>query len=118
MLLAANSLNFHVFVNVAFLAWILGTACPIATAVLAQSKWHSAVKAILNAGLATLAGLLAIWIKTDGNIDVIYTILAIGQSAIAAWASYYGFWKPTTIAPTLHRATDIGALGRTGYDDV
>jgi hypothetical protein len=52
-----------------------------------------------------------VWIKTNGNVDVIYTLLAIAQAMIAAWASYYGFWKPTSIAPTLHTATDLPRRG-------
>jgi ABC-type amino acid transport system permease subunit len=110
-MLAAHQLSLHVTINVAFLSWLLGMGCPIVVAILTQSHWPSAVKAILNAGLACLAGLIAVWIKTNGNVDVIYTLLAIAQAMIAAWASYYGFWKPTSIAPTLHTATDLPRRG-------
>lgn len=100
----------NITASVQFLAWVLGVACPIAVAVLTKSSAPSWLKAVLNAALATLAGLLAVAIQAQGHLDLTAWGLAIGNAMIAAWASYAGFLR-STIAAKLSNATARFGIG-------
>ncbi len=91
------------------LAWILGTACPILVAVLAKATAPPWMKAVLNAALATVAGLLAVAIKAEGHLDAFAWLLAIGNSMIVAFAVYAGFLKHTVT-----KAIDESPIGQVG----
>lgn len=98
-------------VDVNFLAWILGFVVPVVTAILTKSTAHPAIKAISTALLAAGAGCLAAAIKLNGHVDLNEWGVTIGQAMVMAWASYYGFWKPTTVAPSIHEATGRFGVG-------
>lgn len=80
-------------VDVGFLAYLLGTGCPILTGLLTKLNASPLVKASLNALLACFAGLLAVAIKQKGDIDVYGWGVAFAQALIAAVALYEGFLK-------------------------
>lgn len=100
----------NVTASVQSLAWILGTACPLAVALLTKSTAPSWLKAVLNAALATLAGLLAVAIKADGHLDAVAWLLAIGNSMIFAFGVYAGFWRHV-VAPQVANATAKFGIG-------
>lgn len=100
----------NITVSVQTLAWILGTACPILTAVLAKESAPSWLKAILNAALATIAGLLAVAIKANGHLDADAWLLAIGNSMLLAFATYAGFWRHT-VTPLVQKAAGSFGIG-------
>lgn len=106
MLLAVQH---DVTASVQSLAWILGTACPIVVAIVMKASAPAWLKAVLNAALATVAGLLAVAIKANGHLDPVAWMLAIGNSMIVAFAVYAGFLKHTVT-----RAIDNSALGNVG----
>lgn len=95
----------------AALSYGLGFVVPVLTAILVKSKAPAALKAITNAVLVCVAGLLAMAIKSNGAIDLYVGGVAIAEAAVASWASYYGFWKPTGIAPSLHEGTGAFGIG-------
>lgn len=98
-------------VDVNFLTWILGFGVPVVTAIVTTKVASSSLKAIVTAVLAAIAGLIAVAIEANGHIDISQWVVGVGQAAIAAWAAYYGFWKPTLIAPKLQDATKNFGIG-------
>lgn len=100
-----------VTVNPAALAYALGFIVPVLVALLAKQQAPPALKAILNAVLVCVAGLLSVAIKQQGHLDLYGWAVAIAEAAVASWASYYGFWKPTGVAPSLHSATARFGIG-------
>lgn len=109
LLAATVDKTWHVDPN--FLAWLMGFAVPVVVAILAKSSASPVVKAILNAVLDCVAGLLATAIAVNGTIHWQTWGSAIAQAAVASWAMYHGFWKPTGIAPTIHEKTGNYLIG-------
>lgn len=99
-------------VNPSGLEYAAGTLVPIAVAILAKSTASPALKAILNAVLATLTGLLIASTKLDGNIDLYGWADAVGRTLVTSWAAYYGFLKPTKITGSIASATAGFGLGK------
>ena len=91
--------------NAAMWAGIVGFFLPIAASVVIQQKWSRQLKSIAGflccvaaaVGTAYFTGLL-------DPTDIARCFLIIWTLAIA---SYYGFWKPTEIAPKIEAATSI-----------
>lgn len=98
--------------DVSTLAYIGGVIVPIITAIVTKQVASPVIKALCTAVLATVAGLIAVAIEQKGAIDAAVWIDAIVKSMVAAWASYYGFWRPTTIAPKVQSATAGVGLGK------
>lgn len=98
-------------VNPAALSYALGFVVPVLVAILAKSTASAPLKAILNAVLVAVAGLLAVAIKQQGHLDLYGWAASIAEAAVASWASYYGFWKPSGIAPSIHAATGRFGIG-------
>lgn len=106
-----------VTVDVSVLAMIAGLIIPVITGVVTTKLASSPLKAVVTAVLAIVAGVVATAIEHSGSIDVSDAAIAIFQAAVVAWASYAGFWKPTTIAPQVQSATpDFGIGKRTTSD--
>lgn len=100
-----------VTLDVSLLALLSGFIVPILTAIV-TTKWSaSALKAVVTAVLAVLAGSIAVWIEHAGHADISQFGMAAFEAAIVAWASYYGFWKPTGITPGLQSATASFGIG-------
>lgn len=110
LLIAAAVTHHDITVSTQVLAWILGTACPILTALITKENLPSGVKAVVNSVLAVIAGLLAVAIKADGHIDLYAWLLAIGNALVLAWASYASLWKHV-VAPTVEKATADFGIG-------
>lgn len=98
-------------VDVNTLALIGGLIVPIITAIITTKLAASSLKAIITAVLAVVAGLIAVAIEHQGAIDWEVWASSIIQASITAWASYYGFWKPTQIAPKTQDATHNFGIG-------
>lgn len=95
----------------AALSYAMGFVVPVLTAILVKSKAPAALKAITNAVLVCIAGLLAMSLKNHGAVDLYAGGVAIAEAAVASWASYNGFWKPTGIAPSIHQGTGAFGIG-------
>lgn len=100
-----------VTIDPAALAYALGFIVPVLVAILAKWTAPAALKAILNAVLVCVAGLIAVAIKQQGTLDLYGWAASIAEAAVASWASYYGFWKPLGIAPSIHKATANFGIG-------
>lgn len=100
-----------VYLDVNLLAMVGGLIVPIVTAIVTTRWSSSALKAVVTALLSVLAGSISVWIEHAGAADLEQFALAVFQAAVIAWASYYGFWKPTTVAPKVSDATGSFGIG-------
>ena len=92
-----------------FYAAVVGVLLPLLTAIVVQTHWADQVKAIAQAALSFVAAVVITY--TEGNLDgdhlrqLFMAFLIVFAPAIA---TYYGFYKPTGIAPSIERATTPG----------
>lgn len=110
-MLAASLSNHVIQTPPAALAYAAGFVVPVLVAILAKSSASTPLKAILNAILVAVGASLVVSIKMNGAVDLYAWGSAIAEAALASWASYYGFWKPLNIAPSIHQATGKFGLG-------
>lgn len=112
MLAAAASLSNHIIQTPpAALSYAAGFVVPVLVAILAKSSASKPLKAILNAVLVAVGASLVVAIKMNGAVDLYGWGSSIAEAALASWASYYGFWKPTGLAPSVHEATGRFGIG-------
>lgn len=96
--------------DLAMWSLIVGFLLPPALAVVQQSSWHSAVKAVVAFGASLAAGVgIAYFTDTLTGRDWVSASLVVLVTTIA---TYQSFWKQTKIAPKIEAATDIPALNR------
>lgn len=100
-----------VTIDPAALSYALGFVVPVLVAILAKQSAPAPLKAVLNAVLVCVAALISVAIKQNGHLDLYGWGASIAEAAVASWASYYGFWKPTKIAPSLHAGTANFGIG-------
>lgn len=90
-------------------AAIVGLLLPLGSAIIIQRHWASQVKAVAQAAISFVAAVVLTY--TEGNLDgdhlrqLFMAFLIVFVPSIAA---YYGFWKPTDVAPAIESATTPG----------
>lgn len=94
-----------------YLALVVGTFLPIVVGIVTKQWASSALKATVLAVLAVLSGFGEQAILDDGSFSIEPLVVSILTTAAIAWASYYGFWKPTTVAPKVQDATANVGIG-------
>lgn len=95
----------------AALSYGMGFVVPVLVAILAKSSASAPLKTVLNAVLVCVAGLLAASLKLQGSVDLYAGGVAIAEAAVASWASYNGFWKPSGLTGSVHQATGKFGIG-------
>lgn len=93
--------------DMTLLALLGGVIVPILVGLLTKLNASSGVKATLNLGLTALAAALA----TANEIDFAWRVFAVNWfvSWAVSVATYYGFYKPTTIAARVQAvAPEVG----------
>jgi hypothetical protein len=84
---------------------IVAFVLPPILAFLIQSKWSARVKAVVFFGVSIIAAGGTAYFQGDLTgkrwLDAALVIVS------AAAAFYHGFWKPTTIAPTIEERTNL-----------
>lgn len=96
--------------GVADLSWVLLSATVVPLVVAIVTKWNSSsvLKAVLMAVLNVVSSSIIVW-QTWPNNEQLTSFVFAGITAIVTSAGvYYGFWKPTTVAPKLAQATTPG----------
>jgi hypothetical protein len=90
-------------------ALLVGVVVPLLVGVLSKLNASTGVKAALNLGLTILGTALV----TMNQIDWDWKAFAInfGVGWAVSVATYYGFYKPTEIAPKLAEATAGFGIG-------
>lgn len=94
---------------------LVGVVIPIITAVVARWTAAPGVKAVITLTLSAVAGVVTQAIEGGG----IWTSEMIVNAVVAyviAIATYYGLWKPTTVAPAISQRVPgfIGGRGTSG----
>ncbi|WP_377271939.1 hypothetical protein [Peterkaempfera sp. SMS 1(5)a] len=91
--------------NAQMWALIVGAIAPLVIAVINQPTWSAPAKAAITAVASVLIGLGTAYFAGDfAGKDVVTSILTAFVAAITA---YHGFFKPSTLAPRLERATSL-----------
>lgn len=86
-------------------AGLVGFVLPPIMSIIIQSGWSTRVQAIVAFVVSVLAGAGTAYFS--GNFvdrDVISCALIVFTVGIA---TYYGFWKPTGISPSIERVTTL-----------
>lgn len=93
--------------NFAMWALIVGFFAPPIIAIIQQQKWPNQVRAVVTFLLALVAGAGTAYFQGDltGKRFVEASLLVL----VTAISTYHGFWKPTTVAPQIEKATSPGS---------
>jgi hypothetical protein len=81
-------------------AFLSGIIIPLLVGLLSKVSASSGLKAILNAFLSALAGVLATVTQVD-SANARDFVIAIISTWVVSVATYYGVWKPTGVAGTV-----------------
>lgn len=95
--------------DMTLLALLGGVIVPILVGLLTKLNASSGVKAVLNLGLTALAAALA----TVNEIDFEWRVFLVNWfvSWAVSVATYYGFYKPTTISTQVQTSTANFGIG-------
>jgi len=86
--------------------WLLvvGTLVPLVIAAVEQARWSIPVRAVVGMVIAAAAGVITTWIVGDVD-DTRSFVTGALLTLVTSIATYFGFWKPTGIAPRIEAAT-------------
>lgn len=110
LLLAATDSDVLLVLNTQVLSILLGVVIPILVGLVTNHTASSGLKAILNAGLSILAGLLNAAFQADGIITR-EAVLAAAMTWVVSIATYYGLYRPTGIAEAVQKKTAGFGIG-------
>lgn len=99
-------------IDVVALNFLAGTVIPLLTALVTTRVASPGLKAVVTLLLSAVAGGVAVAIEANGTIELETWIVSIGCTWLLAIASYYGLWKPTTVAPKVQEKTATFGVGR------
>jgi lysylphosphatidylglycerol synthetase-like protein (DUF2156 family) len=91
--------------NLEMWTYIVGVVMPLIVALITQTHWERCTQALTAVAVCVVVGVGTCYF--NGALDVRDLAASILRIFIAAIAAYYGFWKPTGIAPRLQAATTI-----------
>jgi hypothetical protein len=95
------------------IAILVGIVLPLVTGVVTKLGAGSAVKAVANAVLAVVTGVLvSLASEPEKGLALYDTLYAIALAAVSSWASYAGLWKPTGTAGALQQGTANFGIGK------
>lgn len=86
---------------------LVGALLPMLVAVVQQPKWPNWFRAAVGVAASVVAGFVTTYLTLDSALwdqGMVHAILLV---AVASWASYVSFWKPTSVAPTIEAKTTI-----------
>lgn len=91
--------------NLVMYSGLIGFFLPVIMAVILQSWWSDRVKAIAAFAVSMIAGAGTAYFS--GNFDGRDVVTCALITLTVGISTYYGFWKPTGLAPALQAATTI-----------
>lgn len=95
--------------NLQMWSLIIGTLMPPLMALVQQPRWTNTVRSVVMVISSIIVGAGTAYFENDQVFVGKSVLQAILTVAIAAIASYHGFWKPTGIAPKIEQATSTQA---------
>lgn len=101
--------------DVGTLTIIFGTVLPIVVGVVTKKVASRALKAISLLFLSAVAGVVAQAIGDDG-ILTLESVRAAAVTFVTGAATYYGFWKPSSVAEMVQDATARIGIGSANHE--
>lgn len=98
-------------VDVAALSFVLGTIIPALVALLTKSGAHPGIKAVLNALLTAIAGVVSLAIIDEGQIVFSQALSSIAMVWFSSVATHYGLLRPTGVSRALASSTSNFGIG-------
>ncbi len=92
------------------LSILLGVALPVLVALLTKVHASSRTKAVLNAGLAAVAGALAL-VVPGATIDLKALLVSVGIAWASSMVTYLGIYKPSGATDAVQWRTGSFGLG-------
>ena len=84
-----------VTVEIQYLSALIGVIIPLLVGLLTKLEASPGVKAIANALLSAITGVVTQIIETGGTFIPSEAIVAVLLTWVVSVATYYGLWKPT-----------------------
>lgn len=100
-----------IHVDMMLLAFLSGSAIPLATGVLTKITASSGVKAFVSAFLSAVTAIVAYLTEFVGVADLKTTLFVFFTAWVTHAGTYYGFWKPTTISTGVQQSTATVGIG-------
>jgi hypothetical protein len=95
--------------DAALLATLAGLLVPLLVGIVTKLTAPAGLKAMINAALTALGGLVATIVPGDFRW---HPFLAAWATAwVVSVATYYGLWKPSGVAPALQQSTATVGVG-------
>jgi hypothetical protein len=95
--------------DAALLATLAGVLVPLLVGIVTKLDAPAGLKAMVNAALSALGGLVATLVPGD---FAWHPFLASWATAgVVSVATYYGLWKPAGVAPALQQSTATVGVG-------
>lgn len=91
--------------NLQMWSLIVGTLMPPLLALVQQPRWTNTVRSVVMVISSIIVGAGTSYFENDQVFVGKSVVQAVLTVAIAAIATYHGFWKPTNIAPNIEKAT-------------
>jgi hypothetical protein len=98
--------------NPEWLSLAVGSVIPLLVGLVSKATLAKPIKAILNGLLSAIAGAAATALASGGSVQWQSYVITIITTWIASIATYYGFWKPSGVTPTISEATSHFGIGR------
>lgn len=86
---------------------LVGAVLPALVAFVMRQDWSRTVKAIVGLIASIIAGAVTTWLTEEDSLFDQGMAHAILLVAVASWASYNAFWKPTGAAPKISQESPL-----------
>lgn len=112
-MLLVDTVDKPIVLDLNVLALILTVIIPLVTGLITKVSAPPWLKSLVTVVLAFVVGTIQTLMETDGGVieHPRAWITATVTSFVVAIATYYGFLKPTTIAPKVASITGDAAIG-------
>lgn len=106
----------YVQFDVELLARLQGFVIPVLVALITRARASQKVKALTNLVLSAVAASVAVAVAQHGQVDLQAWLSSFLWTVVTSFASYYGLWKPTGVAPVVGQATNKFGIGQEVQD--
>lgn len=86
---------------------LVGSLMPPLVAIIQQPRWPDWFRAVVGVASSIVAGGVTTWLTYEDALWERPMVSAMLLVAVASWASYRNFWRPTNVSPTIEAKTTI-----------
>jgi len=105
-------MDFTIHPDVQLLSMAVGLLLPLLTGIVVKLRADSGVKAVANAVLAAVTGIVATALQSPSEgIPVAETCYAILFAFVSSAASFHSIWRPTGISTAVQESTKTLGIG-------